>query len=54
MNKLLVGNKSDLITKKVVDFAAAKVSGRSREDCSFCLHDFYFMLLLGDVAVLFV
>ncbi len=27
VNKLLVGNKSDLATKKVVDYAAAKVSG---------------------------
>lgn len=26
VNKLLVGNKSDLATKKVVDYAAAKVS----------------------------
>jgi hypothetical protein len=25
VNKLLVGNKSDLATKKVVDYAAAKV-----------------------------
>lgn len=30
VNKLLVGNKSDLATKKVVDYAAAKVSRPSR------------------------
>jgi GTPase SAR1 family protein len=33
VNKLLVGNKSDLATKKVVDYAAAKVcSNQSRRD----------------------
>lgn len=26
VNKLLVGNKSDLVTKKAVDYAVAKVS----------------------------
>jgi Ras-related protein Rab-1A len=30
VNKLLVGNKSDLATKKVVDYAAAKVSPSHR------------------------
>ena len=30
VNKLLVGNKSDLATKKVVDYAAAKVSEHRR------------------------
>jgi Ras-related protein Rab-1A len=29
VNKLLVGNKSDLATKKVVDYAAAKVDPMS-------------------------
>lgn len=29
VNKLLVGNKSDLTTKKVVDNTTAKVSGRA-------------------------
>lgn len=28
VNKLLVGNKSDLATKKVVDYAAAKVNAK--------------------------
>lgn len=28
VNKLLVGNKCDLTTKKVVDYTTAKVSGR--------------------------
>lgn len=32
VNKLLVGNKSDLATKKVVDYAAAKVG-----DVDLCL-----------------
>jgi hypothetical protein len=30
VNKLLVGNKSDLTSKKVVDYATAKVRGPSR------------------------
>lgn len=30
VNKLLVGNKSDLTTKKVVDNTTAKVSGRGQ------------------------
>lgn len=29
VNKLLVGNKSDLTTKRVVDYQTAKVGGRS-------------------------
>ena len=29
VNKLLVGNKSDLTTKKVVDYTTAKVRARS-------------------------
>lgn len=31
VNKLLVGNKSDLTSKKVVDYATAKVGEESRE-----------------------
>lgn len=30
VNKLLVGNKSDLTTKKVVDFTTAKVSFKGK------------------------
>ncbi len=34
VNKLLVGNKSDLTSKKVVDYQTAKVSQRSRQQRS--------------------
>lgn len=30
VNKLLVGNKSDLTSKKIVDYATAKVSSRDK------------------------
>lgn len=34
VNKLLVGNKSDLTAKKVVDYATAKVGFSFVQDCS--------------------
>ena len=37
VNKLLVGNKSDLISKKVVDYQTAKVPPRQHIVCS--MHD---------------
>lgn len=33
VNKLLVGNKSDMETKKVVDYTTAKVSTTKRSEC---------------------
>lgn len=41
VNKLLVGNKSDLTSKKVVDYATAKVSvqeGLGEESCAWTPH----------------
>ena len=39
VNKLLVGNKSDLTSKKVVEHAVAKVSPRSMDSPTLGQHD---------------
>lgn len=38
VSRLLVGNKSDLVSKKVVDAATAQVTGCTQRDEELCLN----------------
>lgn len=48
VNKLLVGNKSDLTTKKVVDYTTAKVS-----NLFFCIYTIFFLSFLKLIVFLY-
>ena len=49
VNKLLVGNKCDLTSKKIVDYTTAKVKINLDKKCVniFCKYIFFFLNIIG-------